>query len=179
MIQKDNTLGLVHIYEGNGKGKTTAALGLAIRMCGTGRRVWFGQFLKGRDTSELSSLQRLDIEVERTTPVVKFIRNMTAQEYEECVESCRNLFKKANEAAKSGRYGLVVLDEILDVIIHEIISTQELCDLLQEKHPTTEIALTGRHANDTICNKADYISQIEAIKHPYNAGITARRGVEY
>lgn len=171
--------GLIHLYIGSGKGKTTAAIGLCVRMHGTGRRVLFAQFLKGQPSAEVEPLRRLGIQVERTDPVKKFIKSMDEEEYGACCRSCRALFERARDALQSGEYGLVVLDEVLDTAGHGIIGEEELCQALMDRSPDTEVVLTGRNPGQRLCELADYISDMQAIKHPYQKGITAREGIEY
>ncbi|MCI8622302.1 MAG: cob(I)yrinic acid a,c-diamide adenosyltransferase [Provencibacterium sp.] len=173
------TVGLLHIYEGNGKGKTTAAIGLAVRMCGVGRKVLFTQFLKGCPTAELEPMRRLGIELRRTDPVQKFIRAMNEEERRECRHSCRQVFEAARRALCGGSYGLVVLDEVLDAVNAGMLEEEALLEALKARSEGTEAVLTGRAPSDRLCRTADYISYIEARKHPYQQGIAARPGVEY
>lgn len=171
--------GLIHLYIGSGKGKTTAAAGLCVRMRGTGRQVLFAQFLKGQPSAEVEPLRRLGIQVERTDPVKKFIKSMNEEEYSECCRSCRALFERAERALQSGEYGLVALDEVLDAVGHGIIGEEELLQALESRSPATEAVLTGRNPGQKLCELADYISDMQAVKHPYQKGITARAGIEY
>lgn len=171
--------GYVHIYTGGGKGKTTAALGLAIRAAGAGCTVFFAQFLKGRYSSEIESLKALGITIQRTDPVLKFMNYMDEAERNECILSCRNLFTQCQQALKSGAYGLVVMDEVLDAVNHQIISQDELCEALESREIHTEAVLTGRKPGDRIRSIADYISDIQAVKHPYSKGVAAREGIEF
>lgn len=178
-MKTDESRGMLHIYAGDGKGKTTAAIGLAVRMCGAGRRVLFAQFLKGRPTAELMPMHRLGIEICRTEPVIKFIGEMDEQERLQCRDSCRQVFAAACSALKSGDYGLVVLDEVLDAISVKMLEETALLQALLARAANTEAVLTGRSPGGEICRMADYFSFIQAKKHPYERGISARYGVEY
>lgn len=178
-MQSDELLGLLHIYTGNGKGKTTAAIGLAVRMCGAGHRVLFAQFLKGRPSAELEPLHRLDIEVCRTGSSEKFTWEMTEPERIQCRESCQQVWETAYAALISGNYGLVVLDEVLDALAAGMLEERALQAALLQRSAATEVVLTGHHPSEGLCRMADYLSCIEAQKHPYQRGISARSGVEY
>ncbi|MCI8441898.1 MAG: cob(I)yrinic acid a,c-diamide adenosyltransferase [Provencibacterium sp.] len=176
---EDRQAGLLHIYTGDGKGKTTAAIGLAVRMCGAGRRVLFAQFLKGRPTAELAPMRQLGIEICRTDPVIKFIGAMDEQERLQCRESCRQVFSAACSALQSGNYGLVILDEVLDAVSAGMLEEKELQQALFSRAAETEAVLTGRSPSKELCQMADYFSFIQAQKHPYERGIAARYGVEF
>lgn len=175
----ETTKGLLHLYIGSGKGKTTAAVGLAARMAGTGKGVLFVQFLKGRPTGELASLAALGVVLRRTGDVKKFIPQMTPAERERCAEQCRECLGLARQALREGEYGLVVLDEALDAANRGMIDPKELLKAVVERHPSTEIVLTGRDPAPELVELADYISEIRCVKHPYEKGISARQGVEY
>lgn len=173
------TTGLLHLYIGDGKGKTTASIGLCVRAQGAGKRVLFTQFLKGRDTAELEPLRRLGIEVRRTDPVKKFFSAMDERERGECYRSCRELFSLAADALREGYYGLVVLDEVLDAVNAGILTEAELCHALTARAQAVEAVCTGRSPGESICAAADYISEIQALRHPYTRGVAARPGIEY
>lgn len=168
--------GLVHVYTGDGKGKTTAALGLALRARGAGLRVTVVQFLKGRDTGELGPLARLGIPVVRGD-VRKFIPDMTAEEREECRRQQQACFAQAKKAAPG--CDLLVLDEAIGAAASGMISQEELLRFVREKPPRTELALTGRGAPAGLIALADYVSEIRCVRHPFKKGVAARRGIEY
>lgn len=173
------TKGLVHLYIGGGKGKTTAAVGLAVRMAGTGGRVLFLQFLKGADTGELTGLEQLGIQVLRTGKVKKFVSKMTLAEREDCHTQCEQCFAAACEALTSGSWDLVVLDEVLDAVNCGMVDQTALVSAVSSRSETTEVVITGRNPCDELVELADYISEMQCIKHPYQRGIVARRGIEY
>lgn len=168
--------GLIHIYTGDGKGKTTAALGLALRAKGAGLTVLIAQFLKGRDTGELGPLRALGIPVIRSD-VEKFIPYMTPEEREECREGQQRCFTSVCREAAS--YDLVILDEIFAAVATGMIGKEQLLGLIRDKPASAELVLTGRDAPEDIVALADYVSEIRAVKHPYDRGLAARRGIEY
>ncbi|MFT9056488.1 MAG: cob(I)yrinic acid a,c-diamide adenosyltransferase [Ethanoligenens sp.] len=168
--------GLIHIYTGNGKGKTTAAMGLACRAAGAGLRVLIAQFLKGRDTGELVSLKTLGIPVMRTD-VKKFIPYMDAAERANCKASQEHCFREA--CAQMGNFDLVILDEIIGATAAGMIELDELLNCVKSKPSQTELVLTGRNAPQALIDCADYVSEIQCIKHPYENGVQARKGIEF
>lgn len=171
--------GLVHIYTGDGKGKTTAAVGLALRKVGCGERVLFVQFLKPGTSSELDVLSKLGVEVVADYPFHKFVFAMNAAEKENCKESQCRCLEIADKAARGGEYGLIVLDESCPAADIGMIDESILKELISEKAPGTELVLTGRGATGDLIDLADYVSVIQKQKHPFDKGIPARRGIEY
>jgi cob(I)alamin adenosyltransferase len=171
-----NEKGLVHIYTGNGKGKTTAAIGLACRAAGSGKKVMIVQFLKGSSTSELVSLKALGVKVVRGD-VKKFISNMSEQEINDCKSRQHECFKIACD--DMGKFDLVVLDEIIVAVSHKMIELNSLIEMINNKPESTELVLTGRGAPEALVDLADYVSDIKCIKHPFTKGIKARKGIEY
>lgn len=168
--------GRIHIYTGDGKGKTTAALGLALRAYGAGLKVMVVQFLKGRDTGELGPLARLGIPVVRSS-VEKFIPDMTPAEREECRKEQHACLEEARKAAAA--CDLLVLDEAIGAAASGMIGPQELLHFVQNKPAHTELVLTGRGAPSELIALADYVSEIRSVKHPYDKGVPARRGIEF
>ena len=171
-------MGMTHLYIGNGKGKTTAAIGLCVRASGYGFRVVFAQFLKGNMSGERNTLARLDnITVLPVPENVKFWWSMSADEKENCKEQTVSLFKTA--CRQSEKVELIVLDELLDAISAGALDESLVLAFLNEKPAKLEVVITGRNPSEAIIGKADYVSHIECIKHPYYKGIPARRGIEY
>ncbi|ADU27482.1 cob(I)yrinic acid a,c-diamide adenosyltransferase [Ethanoligenens harbinense] len=168
--------GLVHIYTGDGKGKTTAAMGLACRAAGAGLRVLVVQFLKGRDTGELYSLRRLGIRVLRTD-VKKFIPYMDEAERAVCREGQERCFREA--CAALPQYDLVVLDEAIGAASAGMLDPAALLACVRGRPKGVELVLTGRDAPQALIDCADYVSEIRCVKHPYDRGIQARRGIEF
>ena len=168
--------GLIHIYTGDGKGKTTAALGLALRAKGAGLKVLIVQFLKGRDTGELVPLRILEIPVIRSD-VKKFIPDMNHDELEQCKAGQRQCFQEVYKKAVD--YDLVVLDEIFGAVSTGMINKDELLRFVRSKPESTELVMTGRDAPEELIGLADYVSEIRNIRHPYEKGIQAREGIEF
>lgn len=170
--------GLIHLYTGDGKGKTTAALGLGIRACGAGMKVCVIQFLKGRESSELEVLRKNGIEVYKNTKDYGFYKNMSI-ETREIVRNENNAnLKKALELMKDG-VDVLVLDEIIAAYNHDIADKKLVMELIDKKAESVELVMTGRNAPEEIVNKCDYVTNMQCVKHPYMQGIGAREGIEY
>lgn len=169
---------MVHIYIGDGKGKSTAALGLALRAAGAGLKVMYCQFLKQEDSSELASLEHIpNITIMRGEPTDGFLFFMDDEQKETACNCALERLNRAECAIKSGEYDLVILDEFLWVLTSDIISCDYALDLMQAKK--CELVLTGGHAPDELIEAADYVSEIKKIAHPFDRDIPARRGIEY
>jgi len=170
--------GLVHVYTGEGKGKTTAALGLAIRAKSRNKKILFAQFLKERnEQSELSLLDQLGIK----TVVYDAIKSPffhpsvdKALLRQETIKA----FDQLHNILLSESFDLVVLDEFICLVSEEIISEDEAVIFLEGKPASLELVLTGRGATEKIVNLADYVTYMKHIKHPYDKGIRARKGIE-
>jgi cob(I)alamin adenosyltransferase len=174
MSEKTNK-GLIQVYTGNGKGKITAALGLAIRAAGHGMRAGFIQFLKSEPCGEhffVSRYHPFDIVQIGTGD------NFTKSR-EELTEETQRTLTYAEEQMLSGRYDLLILDEIFVAIHKGLISTGQVLDLLEKKPNPVELILTGRYAPPEIVQRADLVTEMHIIKHPFNQGIRARPGIEY
>lgn len=170
-----DAVGLIQVYTGDGKGKTTAALGQALRAVGQGFRVGFIQFLKGEKTGEsLFVAQNHPFEIFRLGKGSQFNRAP-----EELMEETRQTLKIAREWMLSGRYDLLVLDEIFSAVKKGMISSAEILDLMREKPPALELVLTGRHAPPEIMEKADLVTEMKLVKHPFQKGVASRAGVEF
>lgn len=170
--------GLIQVYTGDGKGKTTAALGLALRACGHGARVAIVQFMKGwAGYGELTSLKRLpNVTLVRTGRDKCFSRDdVTDKDF---AEAARGL-KAAEEFISSGEYDLVILDEVNVAANFGLLAVADVVEVLKLKSEKTEIVLTGRNAPVQFLEKADLITEMREVRHPYRKGISARKGVEY
>ena len=167
--------GCVQVYTGNGKGKTTAAIGLAIRALGAGLRVYFAQFLKSGDYSEKNVLEKLDNLVFRQYGNNGFITRKPSDE--DRAMASRGM-KEAGEALRSGAYDLVILDEINVARSLGLITGDDLTSLLRERSDMTELVLTGRNAAPELLDAADLVTEMRSVKHYFNSGIPARRGIE-
>jgi cob(I)alamin adenosyltransferase len=173
--------GLVHIYTGDGKGKTTAAIGLGIRACGRGKKVLLVQFLKGAQTGEIFTIEKLkpDFEYYRNEEIKKFLWNMSQEELEEMKENVEDMFQYAVKEAMTGRRDLIILDEIMASITSGFIAPDEVINFVKSKPAELELVMTGRNAPPELIQLADYVSEIKAVKHPLAMGITAREGIEF
>ncbi len=176
---KKNDLGLVHIYCGEGKGKTTCAVGLTVRACGYGLHVLFMQFLKSGDSSELKILKNLPgIEVVGTKPIKKFSFQMTEEEKAETREINAQQFHDMTRMLENDHYDMLVLDECLGAIEAGLLDNQLIVDFLKNRPEQLEVVLTGRYPTEELEELADYVSRIDKVKHPYDRGIPARAGIE-
>ena len=171
--------GLIHLYTGDGKGKTTAAAGLAVRAAGRGRRVVFAQFLKGRKTGEISSLEKLGVRVVRSEKDFGFIWNMNDEQKEAFGAEQARLFEEVQRAAAETPIDLLVLDESLGAMMAGRLGADTLREFLSQKPENLEIVLTGREAPDWLMEIADYITNMTKEKHPYDRGVQARESIEY
>lgn len=171
--------GCVHLYIGDGKGKTTAALGLLVRVHGAGLSCLFVQFLKGRQTAELRSLEALGIPYIRTEDVKKFIPYMTPEELDDCKRDSARCFEELTQRVSGGAYDCVVLDEVLDAVSAGMVPEEQLIAFVEQNRSNTEIVLTGRGPSECVTALADYMTEMKKCKHPYEAGQQAREGIEY
>ena len=168
-------MGMVHIYTGDGKGKTSSATGLAIRCAGYGKKVKIFQFLKATPTGELESLKKLGIDVVRINSCENFYYDMTEAEKqitkEETLNAVKSIFSEASD--------LVVLDEILCTLNNGILSVDDVIQIIKNKPQNTELVLTGRNMPQILMEYADYVSEIKCVKHPYQSGVDARCGIDF
>ncbi|MDR1320428.1 MAG: cob(I)yrinic acid a,c-diamide adenosyltransferase [Gracilibacteraceae bacterium] len=174
--------GLLHVYIGYGKGKSTAALGLLLRSAGHGNRVLYGQFLKSGRSGELTALPKLGGSVKIWQPAVylqKFFRNLSPEEQEEMTRAQRATVEEMAAEMEGGGYDLVIMDEVLDLADLGIVTEAELISLADRRPEGTELVFTGHNAGPDIVALADYVTEFNARKHPYNEGVPARRGVEF
>ncbi len=170
--------GFVQVYTGNGKGKTTAALGLVVRAAGAGYKTYFAQFMKSYNYSELVSLKKLSewITIEQFgDDSFVFKREKPSREL---IKSILNGIKIAEQNMLSGKYDLIVLDEICVSIYFGLISIQRVIDLINKKPENVELILTGRYCPEEILKTADLVTEMKEVKHYYNLGITSRKGIE-
>ncbi len=171
--------GLVHIYCGDGKGKTTAAVGLAVRCAGGGGKVLFASFLKDDRSGERNILDYIDnIELIKNPKKIGFYKFMDDKEKEECKKECRDKFSLIKELIAENEYDMLILDEIIPVINYGIISEEEMLDFLNTKPEGLETVLTGRGPSEKLMDAADYVTEMKKIKHPFDKGIKARAFIE-
>ena len=174
-----NKLGLIHIYTGNGKGKTTAAMGLILRASGRGLKVILGQFLKGRETGELRTLQLLPgVEVYRGKPLTKFSFQMSEAEKADVLQSHNAFIKELEQRCVKEKADLLVLDEVIGACGTHLLDEGLLLDFLKHKPENLEVVMTGRNPSPELIELADYVSEVCKRKHPFDKGIPAREGIE-
>ena len=167
--------GMVHIYTGDGKGKTSSAMGLAIRCTGYGKNVTVYQFLKATPTGELLSLEKLGIKVIRVNTCEKFYYEMNDEEKLVTKTETEGILK----ALMLENTDLLILDEILCAVNNKIIDIDTVINIIKNKRDNTELGLTGRNAPEKLLEYADYVSEIKCLKHPYKKGIDARCGIDF
>ncbi|MDR2784355.1 MAG: cob(I)yrinic acid a,c-diamide adenosyltransferase [Treponema sp.] len=170
--------GLIHIYMGNGKGKTTAACGLCVRAAGRDKKVIFAQFLKTQDTGELNSFEKLGITVIRSTVRLGFTNTMNDRAKSLCGKEQEKIMKEILNLLSREKTDLLVLDEVLDAVSINMLDETELRSLIANKPADLEIVLTGRNPPAWLAETADYISDVGKVKHPYDRGVKARIGIE-
>lgn len=170
--------GLIQVYTGNGKGKTTAALGLALRAAGHGLRVYIIQFMKGwPHYGELVSLQHLPNVTLRQFGRPDFVNR--AHPDPEDIRLAQEALEHARRVIVGGDHDVVILDEVNVALDYGLIGLDDLLSLLEAKPEHVELVLTGRGAHPQIIQRADLVTEMLAIKHPYDAGTLGRRGIEY
>ena len=171
-------LGLVHIYCGDGKGKTTASAGLAVRARGHGLNVLLTQFLKSGTSGELEPLRSLGVEVISGSYSQKFVFMMNAEEKAATRQRCETQFREAIARSREG-IDLLILDEVMGAIATGMLDEEEVIDFLESKPPNLEVVLTGRDPSPALIDLADYVSEVVMLKHPYEAsGLVGRVGIE-
>lgn len=167
--------GYVQVYTGDGKGKTTAALGLALRAVGAGLKVYIAQFVKGMEYSELNTISEL--------------QNITLKQYgrdcfiykspdDEDIKAAQDGLEEAREMMCSGEYQVVILDEANIATYYNLFSVDDLLDFIRDKPAGVELVITGRRADPKVIEAADLVTEMKQIKHYYQNGVEAREGIE-
>ncbi|MDR2795679.1 MAG: cob(I)yrinic acid a,c-diamide adenosyltransferase [Spirochaetaceae bacterium] len=169
---------MIHVYTGDGKGKTTAAVGLAVRAAGCGKKVVFAQFIKSMPSGELAPLEKLGITVIRSQTRFGFTFQMDAAVKELCGNEQRRILRDAAAAVQRQCADLLVLDEVLDALGASMLNQDSLRALIPALGKDCELVLTGRPVPDWLAEAADYHSHIKKIKHPFDKGVKARDGIE-
>jgi len=170
--------GLVQVYTGNGKGKTSAAFGLALRAIGRGLKVYIIQFIKGGfDYGELYIIDKLPNLTLKAFGRGKFVTEKPPEK--EDIELAHEALTLAEEIVKSGEYDIVVLDEINVALNLKLIKIDSVLKMIKNKPKHVELILTGRCASDKIIEAADLVTEMKEVKHPYKKGFQARKGIEY
>jgi len=168
--------GYIQVYTGNGKGKTTAALGLAVRALGAGKKVFIGQFAKSKHYSELETINSL-------------LKNITIKQYgmgcfifekpkNEDIQAAQMGLKEIIGIIESDEYDVIILDEANIAVYYNLITVNELINAINKRNERTEIIITGRYATQEIINFADLVTEMKEIKHYYQQGVQARVGIE-
>ena len=169
--------GYIHIYTGNGKGKTTAAFGLAVRAAGAGMKVFIAQFVKGKPYSEIDIIHNRIPEIEiQQYGLDCFIYEKPNQKD---IDAALQGLKEVTEIILSEKYDMVVLDEVTIALFYNLFSTADLIKILINKPENTEIIITGRYAPDELIKIADLVTEMKEIKHYYTKGVEARKGIEF
>jgi len=170
-------IGCLQVYTGNGKGKTTAAVGLVARAVGAGRRVFFLQFLKARPTGEIKALQQLQPAV----TIRRFGRPefIIGQPTPEDLAAAQSGLAEARQALLSGEYDVVILDEANQAVSLNLFSIDDLLAIVRERAPGVEAVITGRQAHPRLMEAADLVTEMCEVKHYHNRGVPAREGIDY
>ena len=167
----------IHVYTGNGKGKTTAAFGLALRAVGAGMKVFIGQFVKGRVYNE-------------NLAVASYLKNITVKQYgldcfivnaptDDDIKAARKGLEEMRETINAGKHDLIIMDEVNIALYYKLIGVDELIKIMKNKPEHVELILTGRYAPKQIIEMADLVTEMKEVKHYYQQGIEARKGIEY
>ena len=167
--------GYIHVYTGNGKGKTTAAFGLALRAICAGKTVYVGQFVKSMKYNETRITDLADkITIKQFGNGCMLLRDATSEDVAKAHEG----IKKCRQAMDSGKYDVVILDELTIAIHLRLLSIEEALELLTHKRPETEIVITGRYAPQELIDMADLVTEMAEIKHYYTSGVLSRDGID-
>ncbi|MBN2602048.1 MAG: cob(I)yrinic acid a,c-diamide adenosyltransferase [Candidatus Marinimicrobia bacterium] len=168
--------GYIQVYTGDGKGKTTAALGLALRAVGAGLRVFIGQFAKGMEYSEIKTIRERLPEI----TIRQYGRDcfIVKQPTEEDIKLARQGLDEIKEIVQSGKYDVVILDEANIAVHFGLFSIDDLLNVLDLKPKNLEIIVTGRKAHPELVKAADLVTEMLEIKHYYQNGVSARKGIE-
>ena len=172
--------GLIIVFTGNGKGKTTAAMGQALRAVGQGLKVLMLQFIKGTwNYGELESIKRLDPDLVIRPLGKGFIRSKSKLDDNKAIENINQSWEQAENEILSDKYDMVILDEINYVIDFGLLPVDKMITLLEKKPNRLHIILTGRNAHEKVIERADLVTEMVEIKHQYTKGIKAQKGIEF
>lgn len=173
--------GLVQVYTGNGKGKTTAAIGLGMRAYGNGLKVYMIQFLKGGPTGELKTIDELgdNFKLFRFEKQRDFVWNLNEAEKEELKLEIREGYKFILNTIKENKCDILIIDEIMGVLYNKFLTVEEVIYIIDNKPETMELILTGRDIPEEILKKSNLVTEMKCIKHYFEEGVEARKGIEY
>ena len=169
---------MIHIYCGDGKGKTTAALGLICRHVGAGGSAVLAQFLKSLPTGELATLEKLGVPVFRNELPHGFFPNMSEEMQKKVREMHNRTLAEVTQRTRANTCSLLVLDELCAALSLGLIDREAVLSLVDD-HGKTELVITGRDPEEALLARADYITEMKLVKHPYEKGVMARKGIEY
>jgi len=169
--------GFVHVYTGSGKGKTTAAVGLGIRAAGAGLKVHMIQFMKGRRYCELITLDSIENFTYSQHGRDEFVNKERPEQID--IDLAVEGLTKAKELIKSNKYDMIILDEINVAVDFHLLPLEDVLQIIDTKPTNLELVLTGRYADKDIMRRADYVTEMLEIKHPYQSGVEARKGCEF
>ena len=169
--------GFVQVYTGNGKGKTTAAFGLALRAEGAGLKVFIGQFVKGQTYHENTAAKKYlkNVEVKQYGLGCFIIKTPTTED----IKAARKGLEEMRKIILGGKYDVVVLDEVTIALHYKLFAVEELLEIIRNKPEHVEMVLTGRYAPQELIEVADLVTEMKEVKHYYQQGIEARKGIEY
>lgn len=172
--------GCIHIYCGDGKGKTSAAVGLAVRAAGRGRKVLIVRFLKTDDSGEVKVLQSIPgITVVPCDRTFGFVFRMSEEQKKEAADYFTERFRKAVQTAQAESYDMLIMDELMASCNYGMVPEAEVVEFLKNRPEEMEVVMTGRDPSDALIELADYVSEVQMKKHPFTKGIPAREGIEY
>jgi len=172
MLEKSAT----HVYTGNGKGKTTAAIGLGMRAVGAGLKVYMVQFMKGYPYSEIEALKAVKNFTVKQFGRAEFVDKQHPAEVD--IQHAQDALEHAVTIIRSNKYDVMILDEINVAMDYNMIDTDQVLDIMEEKPENMELILTGRYAPKEITKHADLVTEMLEIKHPYNNGMSCRHGID-
>ena len=169
--------GYIHVYTGPGKGKTTAALGLGLRAAGAGLKVHMMQFMKGRRYSELDAIENIPNFTFSQHGRDEFVSKKNPEQVD--IDLAQEGFTKAKDVILNSKYDLLILDELNVVIDYNLVKVNDVIKLIEQKPEKIELILTGRDAHPEIIKIADLVTEMLEIKHPYQQGVNARKGIDF
>ena len=169
--------GYIQVYTGNGKGKTTAAFGLALRAVGAGMKVFIGQFVKGKTYNE-------------NVAIARHLKNIMVKQYglgcfivntptDDDIKAAGKGLDEMRKIIQKGKYDMVIMDEVNIALYYKLIDIKDLLEIIKNRPEHVELVLTGRYAPQELIDKADLVTEMKEIKHSYRKGIEARKGIEY
>lgn len=172
--------GCIHIYCGDGKGKTSAALGLAVRAAGRGKKVLLVRFLKNDDSGELVVFKAIpQIDIFPCEKSFGFVFRMSGSEKKAAALFYRDYFARACREAAEKKYDIVIFDELMAANNYQMVPDTDILEFLKKRPAAMEVVMTGRQPGEALTAAADYVSEIKMIKHPFTKGLAAREGIEY